>query len=240
MSSRQQQKEQRRQERLAAEKAEADRKERQQRMLWIGGGVLAVIAIAAVIVAVVAGGGGGNDKPKDPNTGEELTPSAPKSGAAIPAAAETNLQTAAKNAGCTLKTFESEGREHNPDPKSWKYKTNPPTSGTHNPTWAEDGVYAFGKAPPVGFTVHALEHGRIDIQYGPKLTKPQFDQLQALMAEDQGYHQLLFKNQTNMPGTIAATAWTQQMLCPTMNNKVFDAIRDFKARYTDQGPEAVP
>ena len=239
MSSRQEQKEKRRQERMAAEQAERARKERQQRLLWIGGGALAVIAVVAIVVVLVTGGGD-DGKTTDSKTGEQITASAPKSGPAIPAAAETNLQTAAKAAGCTLKTFESEGREHDSNAASWKYKANPPTSGTHNPTWADDGVYPFGKAPPVGYTVHTLEHGRIDIQYGPKLTKQQFDQLQTLMAEDQGYHQLLFKNQTNMPGTVAATAWTQQLVCPTMNPKVFDAIRDFKARYTDQGPEAVP
>jgi Protein of unknown function (DUF3105) len=239
MSSRQEQKEKRRQERLEAEQADAQRKERQQRLLWIGGGVVALIAVVGIVFAV-ASGGGGDTKTKDATTGREVTASAPKSGPAIPAAAETNLQTAAKNAGCTLKTFESEGRTHDDKPASWKYKTNPPTSGTHNPVWAEDGVYPYGTAPPVGFTVHALEHGRIDIQYSPKLTQAQYNQLQTLMSEDQGYHQLLFKNQTKMPGTIAATAWTQQLLCPTMNPKVFDALRDFKARYTDQGPEAVP
>jgi Protein of unknown function (DUF3105) len=239
MSSRQEQKEKRRQERIAAEQAEQARKERQQRLYWIGGGIVGVIAIVAVVVAI-ASGGGGDSKTKDPETGEEITASAPVSGPAVPPAAETDLQTSAKAAGCKLQTFESEGREHDDNPKSWKYKANPPTSGTHAPVPAADGVYPFGKAPSVGETVHALEHGRIDIQYGPKLTKAQYDQLQTLMSEDQGYHQLLFKNQTNMPGTIAVTAWLQQMTCPTMSPKVFDAIRNFKGRYTDQGPEAVP
>jgi hypothetical protein len=239
MSSRQEQKEQRRKERLAAEQAETARKERQQRLLWIGGGVLAVILIVAVAVAVLSGGKS-KTKSKDPVTGKDVVASATVSGPAISPAAETNLQTAAKAAGCTVKTFESEGRNHDANPSAWKYKTNPPTSGTHDPVPAEDGVYPFGTSPPVGQTVHAMEHGRIDIQYGPKLTKVQFNQLQTLMSEDQGYHQLLFKNQTNMPGTIAATAWTQQLLCPTMNPKVFDALRDFKARYTDKAPETVP
>jgi hypothetical protein len=237
MSSRQEQKAKRREERLAAEREEAARKERQQRLYWIGGGVVAVIAVVAVVVAIASSGG---DKKTMDASGEELAPSTPVSGPTIPPAAETSLPAAAKAAGCKLQTFESEGRDHDENPESWKYKANPPTSGTHNPTWAEDGVYAFGKAPAVGFTTHALEHGRINIQYGSKLTKAQFDQLQTLMAEDQGYHQLLYRNQTNMPGALAATAWTQQMVCPTFNPKVFDALRNFKARYVDQGPEAVP
>ena len=39
---------------------------------------------------------------------------------------------------------------------------------------------------------------------------------------------------------VAATAWTQSLTCPEMNDQVFDAIRSFRARYTDKGPETVP
>ena len=35
-------------------------------------------------------------------------------------------------------------------------------------------------------------------------------------------------------------AWTQSLTCPEMNDQVFDAIRSFRARYTDKGPETVP
>lgn len=239
MSSRQEQKEQRRQERIAAEQVENERKERLQRLYWIGGAVLGLAAIAAVIIAAV-GSGGGKKSSKHPATGEAVTASAPVSGPTIPAAAQTNLQIAAKAAGCTLRTFESEGRTHSENTADWKFKTNPPTSGTHSPVPAEDGVYPFGGAPNKGEATHALEHGRINIQYGPALTRAQFNQLQTLMSEDQGYHQLLYKNQTGMPFAVAATGWTQQLGCKTMSPRVFDAIRDFKERYTDQAPEAVP
>ena len=46
-----------------------------------------------------------------------------------------------------------------------KYKTNPPTSGDHDPTPAEDGVYEADSPPDVEQSVHSLEHGRINIQY---------------------------------------------------------------------------
>ena len=78
MSSRQEQKEKRRQERIAAEKAELARKERQQRLYWIGGGIVGVLAIGAVVFAIVAGGGG-DKKTTDPETGEQITASAPVS-----------------------------------------------------------------------------------------------------------------------------------------------------------------
>jgi hypothetical protein len=43
-----------------------------------------------------------------------------------------------------------------------------------------------------------------------------------------------------MKPQIAATAWTQSLTCDAMNDKVFDAIRTFRARYIDKGPETVP
>jgi hypothetical protein len=61
------------------------------------------------------------------------------------------------------------------------------------------------------------------------------------MAEQsQGYHMLMFENTTNMPYAVAATAWTHSLTCPTMNDKVFDALRAFRAQYIDKGPEKVP
>jgi hypothetical protein len=224
--------------------------------------IVALIGVAGIAAIVIAaggsgggggggddggsGGGGGQGSGKDPGATsgpsvvESSTPSAPVSGPAIPAAADKNLASAANAAGCTVSSFAEEGREHSANPADWVYDANPPTSGTHAPTWAQDGVYPFGSAPNKGLTTHALEHGRIDIQYGPSLTQGEFDQLQTLMAEDEGYHQLLFKNQTKMPFAVAATSWTQQLGCKAMNPKVFDAIRAFKARYTDQAPENVP
>jgi hypothetical protein len=235
MSSRQEEKERRRKERLAAEQEQARRGANRQRLQWIGGGALVVIAIGVLIGVVVAGGGGDGDK------GGPGEPGAAKAAASIPAQRDTDLQSSAAQAGCTVKTFPSEGRTHSPNPGDWKYKTNPPTSGTHNPTPAQDGVYPFGTQPSVGETVHSLEHGRIDIQYGPQVTRAQYAQLEAVVAEgENGYHQLLFRNQTRMPFAVAATAWTQQLGCKTFNPKIFDALRNFRERFRDQGPETVP
>ena len=50
---------------------------------------------------------------------------------------------------------------------------------------------------------------------------------------------LLFENTTGMPSAVAATAWGHSLTCPEMNDKVFDAIRTFRARYIDKGPETV-
>ena len=121
------------------------------------------------------------------------------------------------------------------------YKTNPPTSGNHNPDWYEDGVYEPGTTPRLGMLVHPLEHGRIEVQYAPGTPKETVTKLEALLSEEQdGYHMLLFQNTTNMSPQIAATAWGHSLTCPQFNDKIFDAIRTFRARYIDQGPEQVP
>ena len=48
---------------------------------------------------------------------------------------------------------------------------------------------------------------------------------------------LLFQNQTHMPYAVAATAWGHILGCKTFSPKVFDALRDFRMTYTNQGPE---
>jgi hypothetical protein len=54
------------------------------------------------------------------------------------------------------------------------------------------------------------------------------------------YHTLLFQNNTNMPYEVAATAWTQLLGCKTVNDKTWDALRAFRQRFTDKGPEIIP
>jgi hypothetical protein len=102
-------------------------------------------------------------------------------------------------------------------------------------------VYPSGSTPPLGELVHTLEHGRIDVQYKPGTPQETVDQLNALLADmNEGYHLLLFENQTNMTAAVAATAWGHSLTCPEMNDQVFDAIRTFRNEYIDKGPEQVP
>jgi hypothetical protein len=51
---------------------------------------------------------------------------------------------------------------------------------------------------------------------------------------------LLFENNTNMPYEVAATAWTHIMGCKTVNDKTWDALRAFRDRFVDKGPELIP
>ena len=51
---------------------------------------------------------------------------------------------------------------------------------------------------------------------------------------------MLFQNNTSMPYEVAATAWTQLLGCKTVNAKTWDAIRAFRDRFIDKGPELIP
>ena len=236
MASRQEEKERRRKERLERERREAAASARRKRLQLVGGGLLGIAALAAVVVAILAAGGG-NDE-------QEASPPSSDAAAAVelPEQATSDYEQAAKAAGCTLTNPKFEGQNH--EDKAFKpsdYATNPPTSGNHTPDWYDDGVYEPGTTPSLGMLVHPLEHGRIEVQYKKGTPAADVAKLEALLNEqNEGYHMLLFENTTGMDAQIAATAWTHSLTCPEMNDKVFDAIRTFRARYIDKGPETVP
>jgi hypothetical protein len=236
VASRQEEKEARRQERMERERKDAAAAARRKRLQLVGGGLLALVAVAAVVIALVAAAGGDDEK-------EAAAPSSDASASVkLPEQQTSDLQAAAKAAGCTLTNAEYEGAGHEEkDFKPSDYKTNPPTSGSHFPDWYDDGVYEPGTTDNLGMLVHTLEHGRINVQYKKGTPAETVKQLEALLAEqNDGYHMLLYENTTNMDAQVAATAWTHSLTCPEMNDKVFDAIRTFRARYIDKGPERVP
>jgi hypothetical protein len=238
MASRQEEKQRRREERLAREQAEAAAAARRKRMQWAGGAVLVLAVIAGVVVLAVSGIGGSSGG----GEGKATNVSAAAAKVKLPQQQTSDVVAAAKAAGCVLRHPPIEGRTHVTRRLTEKdYKTNPPTSGNHNPVWYQDGIYAPGDVPNLGKLVHPLEHGRIELQYKPGTPKSVVDQLEALYQESsQGYHMLLFENTTGMPYQVAATAWGQLLGCPRMNPKVFDALRTFRERYIDKGPEIVP
>jgi hypothetical protein len=216
MSSRAEEKERRRQERLAAEQAAA-RAATRRRTLQIGvAAAVGLVVVVIVVVVALAGGGSGGGDPKA-------------------------LAADASAAGCTLRTFPSEGRTHTTGKVT--YKTNPPTSGNHNPTPAPDGIYAPGNEPAKENWVHTLEHGRILLQYRPGASAADVQKLRNLAAEKLhgtvGYHVLVFRNNTNMPAHFAAVAWTHSLTCPALTPKALDAMRQFRATYTDKAPELI-
>jgi Protein of unknown function (DUF3105) len=219
MAHRSEEKERRRRERIEREEA-ARRATARKRMLRLGGGVIAGLIVIAVVIVVVVGGGGGSKDSVDPS----------------------KVAADAKAAGCTYGSFKSEGRTHTADKVT--YKTNPPTSGNHNPTPAADGIYRPGNTPPKENFVHSLEHGRIEFQYKPGAPAADVAKLRALAEEPindtAGYHMLFFENNTDMPDEYAATAWTKSISCSKLTTQSLDAMREFRKAFTDKGPEFIP
>jgi hypothetical protein len=227
MASRKEQKEALRaeRERKAQEAASA---ERRKRMVGFAvAGVLVAAAVIAIVVVIASSGGGGGGGAASPDSADF-----PKG--AIPKETATNLESAAKAANCKVQQFPIEGRNHVSGHVD--YKTNPPTSGNHNEIPAADGAYS--EAPPMENLVHELEHGRVILWFQPNATAQLKGQMKALFDEDD-FHMVLAPNMRKMPSQVAASAWGRSITCPKVTPKTWDALRLFRDRYRDQGPEQV-
>jgi hypothetical protein len=222
MAHRQEEKEQRKRERLEREQA-AEAAAKRKRLLQMGAGAVVAAIIVAGIVLAVAGGGSSKKR-----------------------ATDAAVASAAKTAGCVYKTFPEEGRNHVTKTLTpANYKTNPPTSGDHNPNPASDGLYPPGNEPAIENWVHTLEHGRVLLQYQPGSPQATIGALQKLYEEpvlDSGasYHMVLMENNTKMPFKTAAVAWRHYLGCKDAGRATIEAMRSFRDRYVDQGPEFIP
>jgi hypothetical protein len=225
MASRKEEKERRRQQRLEQEKMLQAQERRRRLYAIVVGGVLLVAAGAAIGLVVSSSGDGGG------SSSSELSVDA----ADPPPEQTSNLARAAAAAGCKLSNPPIEGRTHVTKPV--KYKTNPPTSGNHDPVPATDDAY--GKSPGTMHLVHSLEHGRIIIQWAPSVPRRRLAQLKGLFDEDP-YHLIMTPNATKMPYEVAITAWGHLAGCKRFKDEAFDVFRAFKTRYVDKAPEFVP
>jgi hypothetical protein len=225
MSHRREQKEAARQRRVEAEHAAQQRAAHRQRLAMAIAGAVAGVAVVGIVV-LVAGAGGGSKTSSPP-------------AARIPAPKTLDLATAAERADGRFISYDYAYGINDHVPGKVSYPTNPPTNGPHFPEPAKDGDYAGAVTPPTEQLVHAMEHGRVEIQYRTGLPKHRIAQLVALYNEDP-HHVLLFENKTNMPCEVAVTAWGHGMLCPKFTDAVFDAVRAFREQYRDKGPELIP
>ena len=232
MSSRKEEKERLRREREEAERAAMASEGRRKRLAIVLGAVLAAAVAVIVVLAVVSGDDEGSNQTSGGNV-------------ALPAKKISDLDEAAAAAGCKIEEHPSEGRGHTS--AEVKYKTNPPTSGSHDPQAAQDGIYP--EPPDLEQSVHALEHGRVNIQYKPGTPQNRINQLEQMVDEEVqgtgGYHTLLFENQSGMTAAVAATSWTRSLTCATFDDKVFDALRAFREKaivgdWASDIPEPIP
>src|SRR3954453_13275642 len=221
-----------REERIEAEQRES-RSGSSRLILAYAIGSTVVLAIAVLVFILATGGSDSGKGDAHINVNAQFGSTNgvqpdEREGIPPPAIKVTNLQQAAKQAGCKLELkLEDEGHEHIPKGSPTpKYKTNPPTSGKHvePPYQQADGAY-LGEPEPIDF-VHSLEHGRMEIQYAPNL--PEKNQLELKGLYDTMYGAtLLFPNKT-MPYQVAATPWTNLPGCATYKGSItLDAIRAF-------------
>lgn len=245
-------------ERLRKAREEAERREKaaMRRRLWVGYGVAGVLAAAVLvgIVAVAIGGGDGNGGGVDdsPNVNEQfgVVPDGAeidnREGTEPPPISERDLEAAAREAGCRLRTdLPDEGNRHfTDDGNDPGWETNPPTSGDHYGSNTEtssgalaDGAYA--NMPPLSRAVHALEHGRIVIHYNPDL--PERDQLAIKGVFDASRAGTILMPNSEMPDDVAAASWRQLLSCPSYEGEAtLDALQDFQTEFRGRGPENIP
>lgn len=162
-----------------------------------------------------------------------------------PSLGRGSLEEAVVTAGCDLELgLPDEGNEHfGDDSTDPGYETNPPTSGDHyagNETASgalADGAYA--QAPPLARAVHALEHGRVQIQYLPDL--PEEDQLALKGLFDEDPAGINFFPNPDLDSPVAVAAWTQLMTCESFEgDATLEAIAAFRDEFRGNGPEDIP
>jgi hypothetical protein len=154
-------------------------------------------------------------------------------------------------AGCTYRDVEARqnvrpGLRHVEKlPKGFKYNTDPPTSGLHNPVTIIYGIYD----APIDHlrAVHNLEHGGILIEHGRGVSAGDVSQLQEFYRDDPTG--LVVAPLPRLDKRIALAAWTfdearlvergyegegRLALCPAFDEGAF---RRFVDEYRFRGPE---
>jgi hypothetical protein len=142
-----------------------------------------------------------------------------------------DVAAAMQAAGCTYRTFPSEGRTHvaKLDAKV-DYKTFPPTSGAHYGIPAIWDIYD----RPVNQiqSVHNLEHSGIVIQYGDEIPQVQIDRIAQFYRDDP--NGMLVAPLPGLNDQIALTAWTRMSKCDRFDEEAFSTFRN---AYRGRGPE---
>jgi hypothetical protein len=222
---------------------------------YLAAGASIAFALVMIVVALASIGSGdddgdGGDLAAGTVTGESRDPAHDllPEGGAFPAPRKVDgVRTAARLAGCELRSFKVESKDHIQSPdQPVRYKSDPPTSGRHHPAPADDAAYAV--APDVRRTVHTLEHGRVVIWFDRDLPARARGALKAFYSDDP-YQLLLVPDTTDMPYAVAATAWnrdprplgTGRLLgCDEYGDDLFTALDAFRDANRGRGPELIP
>jgi Protein of unknown function (DUF3105) len=217
---------------------------------------LACASLCALAVGLVGcGGGGGGGNGTTSATGSTSTsdqdaarfPRNSSVGSGLGGAPPLSpvVRRAAQAAGCTVATWPSDGQLQpdgtlhvQGDPKYTR--TLPPTSGLHNPVWADYGVY--DTFVPYKFQVHDLEHGAIIVNLGRALSPADRDAIVALWREAPPFVIVVPQDPSFdafPPKGVVVTSWQRWMVCKPFTTKALRAIRVYRDTYRGTGPEPV-
>lgn len=251
MASRKEERERLRQEREAREAQERTQERKRLILGYVVAGLISAAVVVGIVFAIAGGGdeegtGGGEVAGGDVQRVYELYGIVPegveidgRESVEAPTSGDfSDLDAAADAAGCELLLEQKdEGSTHIPPNRDVPdYKANPPTSGDHSPDPLTDG--AFTATPSPLNYIHALEHGRIQIQYQSSL--PENEQLQLLGVFDEDPAGMIAFPNDDQPYLIAVTAWRQTMGCDSFKGEAtLDAIRAFRDTYRARGPERI-
>lgn len=165
----------------------------------------------------------------------------------------TDARGALEDAGCTLtvKPAVANVSDHsdfpNPDARSPKWNTDPPTSGPH---YGETIVYgAYSEPLQIGRLVHNLEHGAVYILYGNVVAASTVQRLRAFYNDHT--RGTILAPYPRLGNKITLGAWFARGLdeaksdrgsgvlatCPAFDEKAFDA---FFSEFQFKGPEPFP
>lgn len=130
--------------------------------------------------------------------------------------------------------YEVVGRNHITEGTSGTgYTTNPPISGPHWPSPANNGIYEVEL--PDEKVIHNLEHGYIWISYKPDVGDEVKKKLYEIVQGDDWKIVLMPRSKND--SKIALAAWGRLL---KMDEPDYDKIREFIKTYRNRGPEKTP
>jgi hypothetical protein len=140
---------------------------------------------------------------------------------ALPPVHQTELEQAARDAGCQLHRV-SDGE-----------RVNPPVVGGIGAIPARPGVYE--KSPGRSALVAALRNGVIVIEFRG-LDSEEVGLLRTVQ-EAIPTGTILTPNDTGMPFAVAVTSYRRVLGCPRLSRQSMEAIQLFRGRFVGRGPD---
>jgi hypothetical protein len=142
-----------------------------------------------------------------------------------------------------LLTFSMPTAQHVAVCSEISYPMNPPVYGDHYPVWAAYKSYSF--PVPLGFLVHDLEHGAVELLYNcPEGCADEVALAQAFLdalpmdprCTPEVKHQTVLSPDPTLPSRWAAVAWAHSLTSDCFDSAAFQAFYDANIGH---GPEDV-